>query len=452
MALRKLETDMLIVGAGAMGMAFADVVLSENPSVRLAMVDRHPRPGGHWNDAYPFVSLHQPAAFYGVNSERLGSGGAELATGAEILAYYDRVMRKFVRTKPFEFFPMCEYHGDGRIVSNVDASVEIHVTARERVVDATYMNVQVPSIRAPAYTVAEGVSLVPLNDLPKVRAPYQSYVVIGAGKTGIDAVLFLLDQGVAAERISWVISNDAWFLDRDQIQPGRNFKDGLFTQFESIAESNTVDEVFHSLERNHRILRLDPEVWPTKYRCATVNREELAQLRRIENLIRRGRVQRIEPGDLVLDQGSIRTHDKTLFVDCSADGLARREVRPVFEEGRITLQSLSMCQQVFSAAVIAHLVGMKGSDAEKNELCRVVPHPEVPRDFVNCMKLTLQNLVAWTPRMGRWLFGSRLNLAHHESTLTLLHSGWRLRKQMPALFSAIDRILAAEGTPPRPAD
>ena len=26
------------------------------------------RPGGHWNDAYPFVRLHQPAAFYGVNS------------------------------------------------------------------------------------------------------------------------------------------------------------------------------------------------------------------------------------------------------------------------------------------------------------------------------------------------------------------------------------------------
>ena len=61
MAVEQVEVDTLIVGAGAMGMAFADVVLSEHPRKRIAMVDRHPRPGGHWNDAYPFVSLHQPA-------------------------------------------------------------------------------------------------------------------------------------------------------------------------------------------------------------------------------------------------------------------------------------------------------------------------------------------------------------------------------------------------------
>ena len=78
MALQQVEVDTLIVGAGAMGMAFADVVLTEQPGETIAMVDRHPRPGGHWNDAYPFVSLHQPAAFYGVNSEKLGRGGAEL--------------------------------------------------------------------------------------------------------------------------------------------------------------------------------------------------------------------------------------------------------------------------------------------------------------------------------------------------------------------------------------
>lgn len=446
MALRHVETDMLIVGAGAMGMAFADVVLSEKPSARLAMVDRHPRPGGHWNDAYPFVSLHQPAAFYGVNSETLGRGGGELASGAEVLAYYDRVMQKFLGTGRVEFFPMCEYLGDGRIASNVDAGAEVQATVKEQVVDATYMNVQVPSIRTPSYSVADGVSLVPLNDLPKIRAPYEAYRVIGAGKTGIDAVLFLLEQGIDPGRISWVMPNDAWFLDRAQIQPGRNFKDGLFTQLESIAESTTVDEVFHSLERNGRILRLDPDVWPTKYRCATVSQEELVALRRVENVIRLGRVKRVLPGELVLDRGSVQTPDKTLHVDCSADGLARREVRPIFEDGKITLQSLSMCQQVFSAAVIAHVLGLEGSDAEKNELCRVVPHPDVPRDFVHCMKLGLQNISDWTPRMGRWLFGSRLNLAHHESRLTLLLFGWRLRKQMPALLSAMDRILAA----PRP--
>jgi cation diffusion facilitator CzcD-associated flavoprotein CzcO len=39
----------------------------------ITIIDRHAKPGGHWNDAYPFVALHQPSAFYGVNSLELGT-------------------------------------------------------------------------------------------------------------------------------------------------------------------------------------------------------------------------------------------------------------------------------------------------------------------------------------------------------------------------------------------
>ncbi|MGK0274854.1 MAG: cation diffusion facilitator CzcD-associated flavoprotein CzcO, partial [Ilumatobacter sp.] len=99
-----MDTDYLIVGAGAMGMAFADTILNETPDATLAIVDRQGRPGGHWNDAYPFVRLHQPSAFYGVNSRPLGNdvkdavgwnaGLYELASGAEVLAYYDHLMHR----------------------------------------------------------------------------------------------------------------------------------------------------------------------------------------------------------------------------------------------------------------------------------------------------------------------------------------------------------------------
>ena len=74
-----LDTDYLIVGSGAAGMAFADVILTETQA-RVMFVDRHHGPGGHWNDAYPFVRLHQPSAFYGVNSKPLGHAGLD-ATG-----------------------------------------------------------------------------------------------------------------------------------------------------------------------------------------------------------------------------------------------------------------------------------------------------------------------------------------------------------------------------------
>ena len=68
-----LETDYLIVGSGAVGMAFADTLLAETDA-NIIIVDRYAKPGGHWNVAYPFVTLHQPSQFYGVTSKELSKG------------------------------------------------------------------------------------------------------------------------------------------------------------------------------------------------------------------------------------------------------------------------------------------------------------------------------------------------------------------------------------------
>ena len=62
-AMATLETDYLVIGAGATGLAFADTLLQQGDA-HITLVDLHARPGGHWNDAYPFVALHQPSAFY----------------------------------------------------------------------------------------------------------------------------------------------------------------------------------------------------------------------------------------------------------------------------------------------------------------------------------------------------------------------------------------------------
>jgi len=68
---REIETDYLVVGAGATGMAFADALVAESDA-DVVLVDRRHRPGGRWLDAYPFVRLHQPSAYDGVNSRVLG--------------------------------------------------------------------------------------------------------------------------------------------------------------------------------------------------------------------------------------------------------------------------------------------------------------------------------------------------------------------------------------------
>jgi len=110
-----IEADYLIIGAGTVGMAFADTLLNETKST-VAIVDRQHGPGGHWNDAYPFVRLHQPSSYYGVNSRELGSGRIdshgmnrgfyELATGAEVVSYFQAVMReRFLPSGRVQYFP-----------------------------------------------------------------------------------------------------------------------------------------------------------------------------------------------------------------------------------------------------------------------------------------------------------------------------------------------------------
>ena len=50
--------------------------------------------------------------------------------------------------------------------------------------------------------------------LTGIRNNPKNYLVIGGGKTGIDAVLYLMDHGVNLSRVHWVVPNDAWFFNR----------------------------------------------------------------------------------------------------------------------------------------------------------------------------------------------------------------------------------------------
>src|SRR6516162_2354573 len=117
--MRQVETDYLVVGAGATGMAFVDTLVAESDA-DFVMVDRRHRPGGHWLDAYPFVRLHQPSAYYGVNSRVLGqdriddhgsnAGFYERATSAEIVDYCSQVLDDhLVGSGQVRFFGMTEY-------------------------------------------------------------------------------------------------------------------------------------------------------------------------------------------------------------------------------------------------------------------------------------------------------------------------------------------------------
>ncbi|MEH6571302.1 MAG: NAD(P)/FAD-dependent oxidoreductase [Halioglobus sp.] len=416
------KTDYLVIGAGAMGMAFADVLMSESQAT-ITIVDRYHQPGGHWNVAYPFVRLHQPSSFYGVNSRPLGNdridtigwnkGLYELAGKGEICAYYDNIMHDFVSSGRVQYFPMCEYQHDGTIRSLVSDAV-FNIDA-DTIVDATFMNVQVPAMAAPSYEVAQGVQCVAPNALVDVSGQWDNYVIVGAGKTSFDACLFLLDKGVNPDNICWIKPRESWLWDRARVQGKDLFETSIrpfsVGQLRTIAESESLQDLFDRASAEGLLLRIDEAVKPTMFRCATVSKSEIEQLRRINNVIRLGRVQRIEAGRVVLDQGSFDTGPNTLYVDCTADGLAKRPPQPVFAGNRVTLQAVRTCQQVFSAAFIAHIALTVQDEARKNLLCTPVPHPDTDIDYLHNMLADLVNGAAWQEdeSLYAWIKSARLD-------------------------------------------
>ena len=191
-------------------------------------------------------------------------------------AYFDAVMRQqLLPTGRVTYLPMSEYLGDGRV--RTLGGDEIEVSAR-RVV-TTHVEIVVPSMRPPSYAVAPGVDCVPPNDLPRIRGRSDRYVIVGAGKTAMDACLWLLRHGIAPQRLTWIKPRDSWILDRAAIQPGRQFAKRVLRDFSNqlaaVHEAESLPDLFDRLESKGCLLRIDTSVDPTMYRCAILSQAEL---------------------------------------------------------------------------------------------------------------------------------------------------------------------------------
>jgi len=425
MSERIIQADYLIIGAGASAMAFADEILTHSSS-SLAIVDRRDNPGGHWNDAYPFVRLHQPSEFYGVNSRELGQsvkyvsgvnrGLYNLASGSEILAYFDQVMQqRFLPSGRVQYFPMCDVFSDGQFKSLATGQTYSFISNRA-VVDAAYCTFDVPSTHKPKYSVAPGVRCISPNQLPKAAGPRDSYVIVGAGKTAMDVGLWLLERDISPDRIRWIVPRDFWFLNRANIQPGEEFFLQSFgsvaKQFEAVASAISISDLFDRLEASEQLLRLDRDVRPTAYRCAVMSKDELVQLRRIKNIVRMGHVQDVQKERIVLESGEIALNVHDLVIDCTASGISRRPSTPIWSDKSIRPQLVRTCQPLFSAAFIGFVEASFGSDQSlKNSLCTPVPYPVVDSDWLRMLAVSTKNRVAWRahPLIEAWLAQSRLN-------------------------------------------
>ena len=424
-----LSADYLIVGSGAMGMAFADILVEESDAT-LIIVDKNAAPGGHWNFAYPFVQLHQPAAFYGVSSRELSNGTtdqhgfnegfASLSSLPEIQQYYKVVMEEqFLPSGRVQYFPQCEYMGEHQFRS-LETGEIYHVDVAKKLVNATYLNTSVPSTHTPNFSWNKGTSLRPINDLPDLYQNHDHFCIIGGGKTGMDAIIYLLQNNVSANAISWVISRDSWVIDRATTQNTADFFvqsiGNQAHQFEALTEASSIDDLFLRLEEKGVLMRLDKNIVPKQFHGATVSKKEWAALQTVGTTIRKGRVKRINDNTLFFDQAEHHCPDNTLFVDCSATPI-RKDLKsvPIFQDKHITLQTVRSYQPAFSAAFAAHVELNYPNDKEKNKRTGVVPLPDRDTDWLRGLAATTTNQLTWSSDkpLRQWMTQNRLDGFSH---------------------------------------
>lgn len=422
-----IETDYLVVGAGAAGMAITDTLLTHSDA-KVTIVDRRHSPGGHWIDAYSFVHLHQPSAFYGVNSVPLGAdivdqsglnaGFYGLAGADELRAYYAQVMQQhFISSGRVSYFPCCDYQQDvparHRLTSRLTGATH-DVLVRRKLIDTTYLEGKIPATSAPPFEVAEGVRCVAAGDVVHVADRPERVVVIGAGKTAMDVCVWLLSHGVPPAAIQWVKPREGWWLNRRYYQPHTYLPDfyaGVGLQLQAMSKATSVDEVFAQLEAKGFFLRVDTTVTPTMCHGAVVSEVELALLRHIQDVVRLGRVRRIEHNRMVLDGGVMPTHTNTLFVHCAAAGLARPSPRPIFEADRMTVQPVFWSFSCFQFALLGVVEATIERDEDKNRLCPPIRYWDAPVDYLSTFLAAMVHeraRVAY-PSLATWAKETRLN-------------------------------------------
>lgn len=418
---RTLDVDYLVIGAGASGMAFTDALI-DHADVRVALVDRRDGPGGHWREAYPFVRLHQASSFYGVASTVLGGGRVqqdgpeaglhERADQPTILAYYEDVLAERM-TGPgrVELLPGCDV--EGRTVLDRTTGERWSVPERCRVVDARYLAPDIPAETPPRFRVADGVRVVPVNDLEQVEDAGQ-LVLVGSGKTATDAVVRLLARGTDPAAICWVRPREPWMLNRAVVQPDPAVYLGMVAEMMRLSASATsLPHLFTDLEAAGIMLRIDPAVTPTMAKAPTLGTWELEELRRVEHVVRLGHVTAALPGRLELDGGSVGLAPDAVVVNCAADGLKNRPLVPIWGEDAITLQPVRAGFPCFGAALVGYVEATRDDDAEKNRLC---PPSSLGNSLADWARMNVTGMrsaaaFATAPDIAQWAHSVALNPA-----------------------------------------
>jgi hypothetical protein len=354
------------------------------------------------------------------------------------------------------FVGTSEYHGgngDGHLVVSLLDGSETLVRPRRKVVDATYVQSEIPSRHAPAFTVEPGVTLVPPNDLVDLPEPADRFTVVGAGKTGIDTCVWLLEEGVDPDRIRWIRACDPWQYDRNFLQPLSLVGSVMRLRarwIETAAAAEDGRDFARRLEEAGVFVRIDPSVEPLAFRGATVSPREIDALRTIEHVVRSSRVRSIGRTTVTTDAGNLPGGPREVYVDCTAAGVRPTVPRPVFEPGRITIQYVTTGLIPWCAATIAVVESTGLDDEEKNRLCPPVVFSGDAADLVRFAHTAMRGQVARARDgvVGPWSAATRLNPGQaapdHSDDPDVAESRAFISEHLTAALENLERAAAVE--------
>jgi len=264
---------------------------------------------------------------------------------------------------------------------------------------------------------------------------YNKYVVLGAGKTGVDAVNYLMQFVKNPSCITWVVSQDYWYILRETIGSGE-LLEGLIGMVKSVQTGISADDLFLNAEKEGFLVRLSPSIMPTKFKCGILGMYEVNAVQQV-NIVRQGRVTHVTKSEISFMKGpNMCIDDNTLVVNAAAMGNMPRKPTPVFDGNQITIQPLVFCNPTLSAACCGFMEASFDSDDKKNAHCVVVPHVLNPETFPYTLYLNSKSLIAMEKdsNLLNFVTFNRLNWFFHTPL-------WKKVQLLPAFLGESARLV-----------
>lgn len=450
--------DYIIIGCGLKALAFADALLKRQ-NVQIAIIDRHPRPGGHWCQTYPYAGLSPPFESIGVESLPISAWLAQTDAApdqlekADVLAYASDVMETILLpTGRVQYFPNCVHIGEGRVHDLSTRQVQ-SIPPAAKMVDASEDAPPIPNQHISSFSTEPNITLsTPFSlqaDLDRTPRVHDRFCILGAGKAAVESISCLIANGISVDQIAWVVPRDPWFILRGSILDVPDPAARIFEVLLAVEHAATPQDLLRRLEALGCLASLDRDVCPTMFRGITISRSDLENLRQIKRIIRKGHVHGVSQLGMVFDEGAVPLPSTTQYVDCTAGHVIRTLDTPIFQNASVTLQSTLIHHTSVSASVIGVIEGLELTLEEKNRMCEPLTAPDAPHDILPLIYGTLLNVHQWLhqPHLRQALKGYRLDafmeqaVRQWEEIGTMSDALTSIRAHFPRITVNLERLM-----------